>query len=221
MVLMNKMPFLFFPERYGQGMSNFLAMAHQNGVTSLMDMGIGTFGDPIGETKLIRDIAEEKQAPSRIVLTPIITDFLARGKSISKAIKEVKAWEQGNSHRVMFDKHFKIMMDGAIFSGASQINFPGYMDNHEGMWMAPLETTYQWAEAFWNEGYQIHAHTNGDKSTAALIDITRRLQKQNFRLDHRLTLEHFVCYSPKFRPANKIVNPSEKGVHDEQPTEAT
>ena len=37
-------------------------------------------------------------------------------------------------------------------------------------------------------------------------------------------IEHasnILCYSPKFRPANKIVNPSEKGVHDEQPTEAT
>lgn len=191
-VLVPRMPFLFAPERYGAGMKNFLEMAHQNGVTTMMDMGIGIFGDPVGETALIRAITEGSEAPVRIVLTPIITDFLARGKSIPQAMAEIEQWTAGNSHRVVFDGHFKLMMDGAIFSGASQFGFPGYLDGHEGLWMAPLETTYAWAEAFWNAGYQIHAHTNGDKSAAALIDIVRDLQAQRPRIDHRTTLEHFA-----------------------------
>jgi predicted amidohydrolase YtcJ len=192
MVLLPKMPFLFAPERYATGMKNFLAMAHQNGVTSMMDMGIGIFGDPVGETAIIRKVTEASNAPVRIVLTPIITDFLARGKTIPEALAEVDQWTSANTHRVMFDGHFKLMMDGAIFSGASQVGFPGYMDGHTGMWMAPLETTYTWADAFWKSGYQIHAHTNGDKSAAALIDIVRKLQAKKPRFDHRTTLEHFA-----------------------------
>jgi predicted amidohydrolase YtcJ len=192
MELVPKMPFLFAPERYQAGIRNFLEMAHHNGVTSLMDMGIGIFGDPVGETALIRRVVEGSKAPVRMVLTPIITDFLARGKTVQDALAEVEQWTSENSHRVMFDGHFKLMMDGAIFSGASQIGFPGYLDGHSGMWMAPLETTFKWAEAFWNKGYQIHAHTNGDKSAAALIEMVRKLQARKPRVDHRTTLEHFA-----------------------------
>ena len=58
--------------------------------------------------------------------------------------------------------------------------------------MSPLETTYKYAETFWNAGYQLHAHTNGDKSTDALISLVARLQKQKPRFDHRTLLEHFL-----------------------------
>ena len=192
MALMPKMTFLFSPQRYLQGMKNFLGMIHQGGVTSVMDMGIGIFGDPVGETALIRQVFERGDVPARVVLTPIITDFLGRGVAIPQALSAIEEWTAGNTHRVLFDNHFKLMMDGAIYSGLSQFQFPGYLDGHQGQWMAPLQTTYQWAEAFWNAGYQLHAHTNGDLSTAELIDIVRRLQQQKPRVDHRFTLEHFA-----------------------------
>ena len=135
---------------------------------------------------------EESKAPARLVLTPIITDFLARGLTPEEAVAQVAEWSEGNSERVMFDRHFKLMMDGAIFSGLAQYAYPGYLDGHKGQWMAPLEVTYDYAEAFWNAGYQLHAHTNGDASAAALLDILRRLQAQKPRMDHRFTLEHFA-----------------------------
>jgi len=55
-----------------------------------------------------------------------------------------------------------------------------------------LETTYEYAEVFWNAGFQLHAHTNGDKSTEALINLVERLQAQKPRFDHRTLLEHFL-----------------------------
>jgi hypothetical protein len=191
-VLLAKMPFLFAPDRYGKGMENFYAMLRQGGVTSAMDMGIGVFGDPEGEIALIVSTANKLQPATRLVLTPIITDFLARGKTPQEARAEILRWTKQSTDLVLFDGHFKIMMDGAIFSGLSQYGFPGYKDGHEGLWMAPLETTEEWARYFWNEGFQIHAHTNGDKSTAALIAIVRRLQAETPRFDHRATLEHFA-----------------------------
>lgn len=183
---------LLNPSRYQQGMHNFLQMLHQAGVTTCLDMGIGVFGDPVGETKLIRDTAESAQAPCRIILTPLIIDFLARGLSPEEALEAVQNWEQGNTRRVLYDHHFKIMMDGAIFGGLSQYGFPGYMDGHDGMWMAPPEVSLKWAETFWKAGYQIHAHTNGDLSAEMLIDFLRHLQKIHPRFDHRLVLEHFA-----------------------------
>ena len=192
MALLPKLGFLFAPDRYGQGMKNFLEMMHLAGVTTALDMGIGIFGDPVAETALIRSTAEGTEAPVRIILTPIISDFLARGVSIPDALAQVDEWRKGNTRRVMFDRRFKIMMDGAIYSGLSQMGFPGYMDGHEGMWLAPLATTTEWAMAFWREGYQIHAHTNGDKSAAAMIEILKMCLDDTPRVDHRFTLEHFA-----------------------------
>ena len=191
-VLLPKMPFLFDPARYGQGMANFLEMAHIAGVTTVLDMGTGVFGNPGAEIDLVRTVAEQRQAPTRIILTPIITDFLSRGKTPQEAMQEIDEWREGNSRRVMIDRHFKLMMDGAIFSGLSQMGPPGYIDGHSGQWMAPLEVTTTWARAFWKAGYKLHAHTNGDKSAAAFIEILRVLQAEHARPDHRFTLEHFA-----------------------------
>ncbi len=190
--LVPRMSFLFSPDRFGQGMANFLEMMHRAGVTTALDMGTGVFGNPEQEITLIRRAAEGRAAPARIVLTPIITDFLARKKTPQQALQEIQSWQADNSGRVSVGNHFKIMMDGAIFSGLSQMGPPGYLDGHEGLWMAPLEVTTAWARFFWQQGFQIHAHTNGDKSAAALIDLVRTLQAEHPRVDHRTTLEHFA-----------------------------
>jgi predicted amidohydrolase YtcJ len=192
LLLLPKMPFLFAPDRYGQGMANFLEMMHQSGVTTVLDMGTGIFGDPTGEIALVRKTAEGMSAPSRIVMTPIITDFLARGKTPAQALQEIESWREQDSPRVTVGRHFKLMMDGAIFSGLSQMGPPGYLDGHQGQWMAPLEVTTEWARFFWQQGYQIHAHTNGDLSASALIDMVRELQTEHPRPDHRTALEHFA-----------------------------
>lgn len=190
--MLPKMPFLLSPERFGKGMQNFLEMAHSGGVTTALDMGTGVFGSPEAEINLIRATAEGTKAPTRIILTPIISDFLSRGKTPEQALEEINGWREGNTRRVMLDHHFKLMLDGAIFSGLSQMGPPGYIDGHKGQWMVPLEVSLQWARFFWNKGYKLHAHTNGDKSTEAFLDILRTLQNESPRVDHRFTLEHFA-----------------------------
>lgn len=192
MLLLPKMGFLFNPDRYGKGMTNFLGMVHRGGVTTALDMGIGIFGDPVNEIALIRKTTESSKAPARIILTPTIVDFLSRGVSIPEALAAVDEWRDGSTRRVLFDRRFKIMMDGAIYSGLAQFGFPGYLDGHKGVWMVPLEITTAWAQAFWDADYQIHAHTNGDASAAALIELVSKLQKRTPRANHRFTLEHFA-----------------------------
>lgn len=187
-----KLAFLFEPSRFGAGMGNFLEMAQLGGVTTALDMGVGIFGNPEQEIALIRQVTEGRQAPLRIILTPIITDFLARDKTPAQALTEIEQWQAQSSHRVRVEKHFKLMLDGAIFSGLAQMGPPGYIDGHAGLWMAPLPVTTTWARAFWQAGYQLHAHTNGDASAAAFIEILRTLQAEQPRVDHRFTLEHFA-----------------------------
>jgi predicted amidohydrolase YtcJ len=190
--LVPRLAFVFEPATFLAGMGNFLDMAHLGGITTALDMGTGIFGDPEKELALVRRAVQDRDAPLRIVMTPIITDFLARGRSPAQAQAEIEAWRASNSRRVLIDRHFKLMMDGAIYSGLAQMGAPGYLDGHTGQWMAPLEVTGAWAEHFWKAGYKLHAHTNGDASAAALIDLLRHLQRMHPRADHRLTLEHFA-----------------------------
>jgi len=190
--LIPKMPFIFDPARFGKGMQNFIQMVHQGGVTTALDMGTGVFGNPDAEIRLIRHTVESSQAPARVILTPIITDFIGRKQTIEQALQQVDKWRSQNSHRVMFDRRFKLMIDGAIYSGLAQFKFPGYIDGHEGVWMVSKEVTQKWAQAFWDAGYQLHAHTNGDGSAEVLIDLLKTLQKNTPTVDHRLSLEHFA-----------------------------
>ena len=190
--VVGKLGFLFEPARFGHGMQNFLTMMHQNGVTTALDMGTGIFGDPVREIAAVRAVAETFPVPARIILTPIIVDFLARGIAPAQALAEVRTWQSQDTARVTVGNHFKLMLDGAIFSGLSQFGPPGYLDGHQGVWMAPREATHYYARTFWDAGFQLHAHANGDAAAAWFIDLLETLLRESPRADHRMTLEHFA-----------------------------
>jgi len=190
--VMGSFNFLFEPARYGKGMQNFLAMMHQSGVTTALDMGTGIFGNPEQEIAGIRAVAEAYPVPTRIILTPIIVDFINRGVAPEDALEQVRSWQAQNTDRVSVGNHFKLMLDGAIFSGLSQFGPPGYLDGHSGVWMAPRDLTADYARTFWDAGFQLHAHANGDAAAGWFIELLEELLRESPRADHRMTLEHFA-----------------------------
>ena len=187
-----RMGFLFEPKRYMAGMQNFLAMMHESGVTTAADMGTGIFGNPVGEIQAVKAAVANDPVGVRILLTPIITDFMTRGKNADEALAEVRRWQGMNDEHVSVGNHFKLMIDGAIFSGLSQMGSPGYLDGHTGVWMVDVPTLEAFAKTFWDAGFQIHAHSNGDAATARFIDLLDYLLRESPRADHRMTLEHFA-----------------------------
>jgi predicted amidohydrolase YtcJ len=187
-----RMGFLFEPKRYMAGMQNFLAMMHESGVTTAADMGTGIFGNPVAEIQAVKAAVANDPVGVRILLTPIITDFMTRGKNASEALAEVRRWQGMNDEHVSVGNHFKLMIDGAIFSGLSQMGSPGYLDGHTGVWMVDVPTLEAFAKTFWDAGFQIHAHSNGDAATARFIDLLDYLLRESPRADHRMTLEHFA-----------------------------
>ena len=187
-----RMGFLFEPARYMKGMQNFLSMMHESGVTTAADMGTGIFGNPVGEIQAIKAAVASDPVGVRVLLTPIITDFITRQKSAEQALAEVRDWQTMNDDQVTVGNHFKLMIDGAIFSGLSQMGSPGYLDGHTGVWMVDVPTLKTFAKTFWDAGFQIHAHSNGDAATARFIDLLDYLLRESPRADHRMTLEHFA-----------------------------
>ena len=195
-----KLGFLFSPQRFGGGMFNFLAMLHQAGVTTALDMGTGIYGNPVGEIAGVRAAAHAYPVPVRLILTPIIVDFLSRGKSPEEALAEIRGWQQRNDDRVMVGNHFKLMIDGAIFSGLAQMGSPGYLDGHQGVWMVPEPVLRAYGEVFWREGFQLHAHANGDAAVDRFLALIEGLQQDFPRPDHRATVEH-LAYSTEQQSA--------------------
>ena len=187
-----RMGFLFEPARYMKGMQNFLSMMHESGVTTAADMGTGIFGNPVAEIQAVKAAVAGDPVGVRVLLTPIITDFITRQKSAEQALAEVREWQTMNDDQVTVGNHFKLMIDGAIFSGLSQMGSPGYLDGHTGVWMVDVPTLETFAKTFWDAGFQIHAHSNGDAATARFIDLLDYLLRESPRVDHRMTLEHFA-----------------------------
>ena len=195
-----KLGFLFTPQRFGGGMFNFLAMLHQAGVTTALDMGTGIYGNPVGEIAGVRAAANAYPVPVRLILTPIIVDFLTRGKTPEEALAEILEWQTGNDDRVMVGNHFKLMIDGAIFSGLAQMGPPGYLDGHEGS----LDGAGARASRLWRSvlARRISAPRPRQRrcGRGSVFEANRGLQQDFPRPDHRSTIEH-LAYSTEQQSA--------------------
>ena len=194
MIVLSKLDFLTQPERFTQGIRNFNQLVHRGGVTTAVDMGLGISGDPKIELALLSKVLSEDEVPFRLIMTPIILKFLERGVGPEEALQQVREWQQGYAGQVSVRNHFKLMIDGAIFSALSQFNPPGYLDGHSGVWMTSEEQLEAYASVFWDAGFQLHAHANGDAGVDRALDLLDTLLDQKPRRDHQFTLEH-VAYS--------------------------
>lgn len=184
--------YLIEPQNYMRGTLNFLEMAHQGGVTTAVDMGLGISSDPDTELKLLEGLVKKTQAPLRLVMTPTASKFIQAGTTPEQALEQVRQWQHTYIGQVSVRDHFKLMVDGAIFSALAQFNAPGYLDGHQGVWLTPQATLNEYANIFWRAGFQLHAHSNGDAATQRTLDLVETLLAEAPRQDHRFAIEHFA-----------------------------
>ncbi len=190
-ILPKLQPVFFAPDRLAAGMATFGDMVHRGGVTTVADMGTGIMGPVLAEAEGIRQAFERDDVPFRVQLTPLTTAYLQRGCTPQEAVAEVEAEVARGGSRVQMRRHAKLMIDGAFFSQGFQCCPPGYIDGHAGAWVVPPEQTEPFAQAFWDAGYQLHAHCNGDLGAQATLDLLDRLLLHKPRADHRFSLEHW------------------------------
>jgi hypothetical protein len=109
-------------------------------------------------------------------------------------VEKYKGYQALSSHKVRIPQQVKLLADGAFFAQYMRMNPPGYIDGHEGKWLTPPEDLAEATTAFWNQGFQLHVHVNGDEGLDVVLDTLEMLLDQNPRFDHRFTLHH-VGYS--------------------------
>ncbi|RQO57188.1 amidohydrolase [Paucibacter sp. KBW04] len=182
--------FLLAPAAADPGYRKTLDYLTYNGVTTVADMNTGGTNWELEMGALKRNI-DQPDSPVRVRLTPDVYKIGLALKSPEAAMKRVADLKAQNTRHLVFNNGIKLFADGAMFSQAMQVNEPGYIDGHHGEWITQPAPFEEIARSYWNAGYQIHVHTNGDGGAKLVLDTLQKLQNEKFRADHRFTIEHY------------------------------
>ena len=175
-------PYLFSPAKIQQGLTDMRQMMLENGVTTSADLAFGGFGGPEMESKLFKSLYDQPTTPSRILAIPVAP--LVTGDP-NAWLGEMKA--QYDSPKFFFSNRVKLFADGAFFAQYMQMNPPGYSDGHEGKWLTEPEELQKQTERFWNAGWNLHTHVNGDKGLDVVLGISEKLAPRN---GQHIVMEH-------------------------------
>jgi len=182
--------YLLDPARVDKGYAKVRDYLTFNGVTTVADMNTGGVDWDL-EVGALKRTFERADSPVRVRLTPDALALAATMKSQDAAFDFIgKAGEQ-NSRHIFTNGAIKLFADGAMFSQAMQLSNPGYIDGHKGEWITQPAPFEEAARRYWNAGYQIHVHTNGDDGATMVLDVLERLQEQKPRMDPRFAIEHY------------------------------
>jgi len=180
------------PERLSFGLKQMVAYEHSHGVTAYNEPGAIVTPDMWA---LYQQILGADNVP-------MYTTFLADGRAIIDRVgldagldeveKTVAMAPEGAGGKVMFfAKQIKLFADGAIISQLMQMKQP-YTDGHHGEWIIPPAELEKRAKLFWDAGYQIHVHVNGDLGLDVVLATLEKRVKEAPRLDHRFVIVHFA-----------------------------
>lgn len=175
-------PYLFSPAKVQQGLADMRQMMLENGVTTSADLAFGGFGGPALESALFKSLYDQPTTPSRILAIPVAP--LVTGDP-NVWLKDMKA--KYDSPKFFFSNRVKLFADGAFFAQYMQMNPPGYSDGHEGKWLTEPEELLKQTERFWDAGWNLHTHVNGDKGLDVVLDITEQLAVRN---GQNIIMEH-------------------------------
>ena len=184
-------PILLEPGSYLQGLSTMSKLLLQNGITTIAEPGFPS-ADFDSELQLLLKEMENKP-PYEVYLIPNGTQLYgmkggnAQAMAFMETLDTTQAYNTDNLH--FLPKQVKLFSDGAIYSLLMQMK-DGYLDGHSGEWMTPLDLFKEQITMYWDNGYKIHVHSNGDLGQQMVIDLVQELQKVSPRKDHRTTLHH-------------------------------
>ena len=163
-------PYLFSPEKVQQGLADMRQMMLENGVTTSADLAFGAFGGVSTEATLFKSLYDRADTPSRILAIPVAPAIEGDPNEWLAA-----TGAQFGSAKFFFSDRVKLFADGAFFAQFMQMNPPGYSDGHEGKWITEPGVLEEQAQRFWEAGWDLHTHVNGDKGLDVVLGLLERL----------------------------------------------
>ena len=191
-VLPKLMQVLATPPALMQGLQKTKDYLHSNGITVIGNPG-SMYNKDLQIAKNL--IFGNLDSPFESYFFPSALNLSEQFKlnEVLDAAKEQTSWGAGKLNYL--SKHIKLFADGAMYS-QNMVMRDGYLDNHQGSWLMSLDTFENLFKIFWDDGYQIHIHQNGDAGLDRLLATLKKNLDDNPRADHRTTVVHFG-YSAK------------------------
>ena len=181
------------PDKVREGLEFVEEYFHANGVTVGCEPG-GLASKKMQDTQ--NTVLSDSATPFRwyyIVDGKSITGAHADDNVIAESEKMMN-WGQGMT--AFLPKQVKLFADGAIFSQLMQVK-EGYKDGHKGEWMMDLNFFARTFRVYWDAGYQLHIHVNGDAGLDMVLDQLELNMRRHPRLDHRTVIVHFAVSRPE------------------------
>jgi predicted amidohydrolase YtcJ len=176
------------PQRVKAGLEFVENYFHANGVT------LGS--EPGGVA--VKAVQDAQNAVMSDSASPFRFYFIADGKSITGKFSDDKVDEEtaklltwGQGMTAYLPKQVKLFADGAIFSQAMQVR-DGYKDGHKGEWMMDPDFFARTMRVYWDAGYQLHIHVNGDAGLDMVLEQLELNMRRKPRTDHRTVIIHFA-----------------------------
>mgnify|MGYP006120208051 FL=1 len=186
-------PLLLDGSSYMKGLGMMTQLIRKNGITTIAEPGFPSVSFE-GEYALLK--AEmAKNPPFDVYLIPNGTQLASMKGGNQAALAFIKTLPEYTTDNIKFlPNQVKLFADGAIYSQLMQMK-DDYTDGHHGEWMTPLNMLQQQMSLYWNQGYKLHIHANGDKGIQQVLDFAAMDQQANPRQDHRLTLHHMGYFT--------------------------
>jgi predicted amidohydrolase YtcJ len=177
------------PEKLENGLYITRDYMHSKGIT---------FGNEPGGI-LVKPLQDAVNSVMSSDDMPFRWSFIADGKTLCDKYKDdaqvieeankLESWYHGKTS--LAKNQVKLFSDGAIYSQLMQVREP-YLDNHHGEWMTDLDVFERAFRIFWDAGFQLHIHVNGDAGLDRVLNTLEANMRRNPRYDHRTVIVHFA-----------------------------
>ncbi|MEF9996657.1 MAG: amidohydrolase family protein [Burkholderiaceae bacterium] len=187
--------YLASPEQFRKGLDFTKSYYHRNGITFACEPGAAL-------SKPIQDMINAAYSDDA---TPFNHGFIGDGKSFNAVkpgdaasllaeTRKVEGWGRGRTFYP--PNQVKLFSDGAIYSQLMQMK-DGYTDGHHGAWITDPPVFDAMFQTYWDAGYQIHVHNNGDAGLDMVLASLETAMARKPRADHRTVLVHFGFSQPE------------------------
>jgi predicted amidohydrolase YtcJ len=190
-------PLMMTTQRLSAGLRQMVAYLHANGVTAINEPGILPGVEP---WELYEQILGAPDVPFGSTFLVDARSQAAAGMDPADAVADAEAQiTKAPAGKVrLLGKQVKLFADGAIISQLMQMREP-YLDDsghpdlcHHGEWMMQPDTFRAFARVYWQAGWQLHIHVNGDAGLDLVLDTIDECMKNHPRTDHRTVIVHFA-----------------------------
>ena len=186
-VMPKVMQYIAAPQRIIKGLQITEKYVQQNGITLIANPG-SMYDQKIQQAK--NYVFGDEGTPFKSLYIPSAL-YMLEHTDISNLLEETEkhlSWGQGKVE--FLPNHIKLFTDGAMYS-QNMVLRDGYLDGHQGAWLMENDIFKDVFRLFWDAGYQIHVHQNGDAGLDRLLDVLDENMQRNPRKDHRTTVVHF------------------------------